>query len=159
MLSTVPADMKLFWKTSKQLLNLGKPATIIPTLNLNYEYAESDNVKATMLNTYFASQSAVVDENRPMSLTLSVEHCLQTIIISSQEVKNVLLNFQCKQTCCLDLISPRLLKEGTVSLASPISVVFNRSLVQGHFPSSWKHGNLAIIHKEDDVITIVQFSS
>ena len=29
-------------------------------------------------------------------------------------------------------------------------MVFNRSLEQGYFPSSWKHGNIIPIHKKDD---------
>ena len=150
LLSIETTDMKLFWKTSKQLLKFGKSTSIIPTLNSNDERAESDIEKATMLNTYFASQSTVVDDNRPMPQLPHVEHSLQTITISSQEVKDVLLNLNVNKACGPDLISPRFLKEGAVTLASPFSVVFNRSLEQGYFPSSWKHGNVIPLHKKDD---------
>ena len=96
LLSIETADMKLFWKTSKQLLKLGKSTSITPTLNSNDERAESDIEKATMLNTCFASQSTVVDDNRPMPQLTHLEHSLQTITISSQEVKDVLFEPQCK---------------------------------------------------------------
>ena len=79
-----------------------------------------------------------------------VEHSLQTVTISSQEIKDVLLNLNVNKACGPDLISSRFLKEGAVTLASRFSVVFNRSLEQGYFPSSWKHGNVIPTHKKDD---------
>ena len=41
-----------------------------------------------------------------------------------------------------DLISPRLLKEGATILSKPLSIIFNRSLLQGYFPSNWKDANV-----------------
>ena len=87
-------------------------------MNSNDERAESDTEKATLPNTYFASQSTVVDDNRPMPQLPHVEHTLQTITISSQEVKDVFLNFNVNKACGPDLISPRFLKGGAVTLAS-----------------------------------------
>ena len=49
-----------------------------------------------------------------------------------------------------DLISPRLLREGADILALPYSIIFNRSLDQGYFPSSWKEANVTPIYKKDD---------
>ena len=79
-----------------------------------------------------------------------VEHNLHTITIASQEVKDVLLNLNVNKACGPDLISPRFPKEGAVTLASPFSIVFNRSLEQGYFTSFWKHGNVTPIYKKDD---------
>ena len=121
LLSTETTDMKLLWKTSKQLLKLGKSTSIMPTLNSNDERAESDIEKATLLNMYFAAQSTAVDDNRPIPQLLHAEHSLQTITISSQEVKDVLLNLSVNKACGPDLISPRFLKEGAVTLSSPFS--------------------------------------
>ena len=116
LLSIETTDMKLFWKTSKQPLKFGKSTSIIPTLNSNDERTESDIEKATMLNTYFASQSTVVDDNQPMPQLPHVEHSLQTITISSPEVKDVLLNLNVNKACGPDLTSPCFLKEGAVTL-------------------------------------------
>ena len=49
-----------------------------------------------------------------------------------------------------DLISPRLLREGANILALPYSIIFNRSLDQGYFPSSWKEANVTPLYKKDD---------
>ena len=49
-----------------------------------------------------------------------------------------------------DLMSPRLLKEGSSILAEPYSILYTSSLRLGHFPSFWKDGNVTAIHKKDD---------
>ena len=45
---------------------------------------------------------------------------------------------------------PRLLREGADILALPYSIIFNRSLDQGYFLSSWKEANVTPIYKKDD---------
>ena len=60
------------------------------------------------------------------------------------------LNLNVNKSIGPDFISPRFLKEGAVTFASPFSVVFNRSLEQGYLPSFSKHGNVIPIHKKDD---------
>ena len=52
-LSTENLNSRLFWKTSKQLLNIDKHSASIPTLFFNGDYAEDDAQKANMLNNYF----------------------------------------------------------------------------------------------------------
>ena len=138
--------MKLFWKTSKQLLNTRKSVSVIPTLTLNNEHAETDIQKATMLND-FTTQSTVIDDNRPLPELPPVDNILHSISISIQDVKDVLQNLDENKSCGTGLISPRLLKQGSCALAIPLSTVFNRSFDQGYFPQAWKQGNLTPIHK------------
>ena len=49
-----------------------------------------------------------------------------------------------------DLISPRLLKEGSETLTSHFSRVFNLSLNSSYFPSVWKQANLVPVFKKGD---------
>ena len=63
-LSTENPNSRLFWKTSKQLLNTDKHSTNIPTLSFNREYAEDDDHKANMLNNYFSMQIMINDHNK-----------------------------------------------------------------------------------------------
>ena len=51
-LTNVNLNSKQFWKTSKQLLLLGKSSQSIPTLYHNNEYSENELQKANMLNDY-----------------------------------------------------------------------------------------------------------
>ena len=93
LLSTSTTDSKIFWKTAKQFLNLGKSSSSIPTLKLNDYYAKDDLKKANLLNTYFISQSNVIDDN--ISLLPkheSTQYSLNVIQITCQDVRDVLRN-------------------------------------------------------------------
>ena len=142
--------MKIFWKTSKQLLKIGKSNHDIPTLEMNNEYAETDIQKADMLNKYFASQMDLDDNNRPLPHIPPTEYSLTSIVITVEDVKNVLRNLNINKACGPDLISPRLLKECATIIALPLSIIFNRSLEQGYFSTCWKYGNVTPIYKKTD---------
>ena len=50
LLSTSTTDSKIFWKTAKQFLNLGKSSSSIPTLKRNDYYTEDDLQKANLFS-------------------------------------------------------------------------------------------------------------
>ncbi|MCG8111690.1 MAG: reverse transcriptase family protein, partial [Candidatus Thiodiazotropha taylori] len=149
-LSTENVDTKMFWKTAKQFLNSSTPTSEIPTLTMNNEYADGDLKKAGMLLNYFASQTIINDDNKDIPNTLPSGSPLHSIEISIQDVKDVLQNLNLKKKACSpDLVSPHLLRGASV-LAEPLSILFNRSLVNGYFPPPWKDANVIPIHKKDD---------
>ena len=143
-------NSKLFWKTSKQILSVSKTSHTIPTLKLDNKFAEKNADKANMLNEYFSFQSVVNDINKMLPPRTDTNNELNSITISEQEVKDVLDNLNVAKACGPDLISPRLLKEGASVLSKPLAMVFNRSLLQGYFPSNWKDPNVTAIHKKED---------
>ena len=147
LLSSENSNSKLFWKTSKQILNLGQSSKNIPTLTMNYEVAQTDCRKAELLNTYF-SQTKVNDLNKPLPNKAPAQHTLESITIYTQDILDVLRHLDVNKACGPDLISPRLLREGADFLAYPLFIVFNRSLLQGYFPPAWKDANLTPIHKK-----------
>ena len=104
-----------------------------------------------MLNKYFASQSVVDDRNKvlPPPKPVLFDH-LDILEITPQTVKDVFNGLDVNKACGPDLMSPRLLKEGSVVLAEPYSIIFTSSLQLWHFPSPWKDGNLTALHKKDD---------
>lgn len=151
LLSTENINSKLFWKTSKQMLNLKSSSTKIPTLFLNGVSSENETDKANMLNDYFSSQTVINNQNKQIPfLDLVIESTLDSIIISVQDVKDVLQNLDPYKAHGPNHISPYLLKEGASILSKSFTIIFNRSLLQGYFPSSWKDGYLTPIHKKDD---------
>ena len=93
-------NAKLFWKTSKQLLGLGKTTNNTPTLSLNNEYAETDLQKANMLNKYFSSQSIVDDNNKSLPQSETVLHDrLDVFEITPQSVKDVFDSLDVNKSC------------------------------------------------------------
>ena len=116
LLSTENLNSKLFWKTSKQVLNLGKNKTNIPTLIFNGEHADGDTEKANMLNDYFSSQTLINDQNKHLPhLDLITDKTLEYITISEQEVRDVLENLDTSKAHGPDHVSPHFLKEGAPS--------------------------------------------
>ena len=82
LLSSDNHDPKLFWKTSKQVLNLKQSSNAITTLKMNNEFAESDQQKVEMLNLYFASQTQVDDSNKALPHLEPFSYTLESITIS-----------------------------------------------------------------------------
>ena len=41
-------------------------------------------------------------------------------------------------------------QQSLAQLFKPLATVFNRSLLQGYFPSTWKDANVTAIHKKED---------
>ena len=79
-LNTENSTSRLFWKTCKQLLNIDKRSTSIPTLTFNGEHAEDNEQKANMLNNYFSMQTVINDENKhPPHLPLATDPTLESI--------------------------------------------------------------------------------
>ena len=151
MFSNENLNSKLFWKTSKQLLGLDKTSQTIPSLSINNEYAETDLQKAQMLNNYFSSQSVVDDKDKSLPPPKTVLHDrLDILEISPQSVRDVLDGLNVNKSCGPDLMSPRLLKEGSPILAEPYSLIFTSSLRTGQFPTTWKDGNITALHKKED---------
>ena len=150
LLSSGKCNSKTFRKTSQQILKLGRVSASIPTLHHNGIYAESDHEMANLLNTYFSSQAIVDDTNTQLPPNPDIDHSLEFIAITIQDVSDVFQHLDVTKACGPDLISPRLLKEDCHILAHPYSIIFNRSLEQGYFPSSWKDANVTPIHKKED---------
>ena len=84
-------------------------------------------------------QTVINDQNRQLrQLPLPTDSVLDSIIISVQDVNDVLNNLDVKKACGPNHLSPRFLKECAPILSQPLSVVFNRYLDQWYFPSLWK---------------------
>ena len=137
-------------QTSKQIFNNGKTSTSVPSLKYNNRYAENDCNKAEMLNMYFASQSVIDDSNKTLPVPEPVQHTLESISITTQDVLDVFLHLDVSKACSPDFINPRPLKEGSHILAHPYTVIFNRSLSLGYLPSPMKEANVTHIFKKDD---------
>ena len=54
-LSKENVNSKLFWKTSKQILDISKTSHTIPTVKLDNKFAENNTDKVNMLNEHLSS--------------------------------------------------------------------------------------------------------
>ena len=99
---------------------------------------------------FFTAQTTLNDANKSLPNLDPVPYHLESFNISEEDVKDCLYNLKINKASGPDLISPCLLKEGAIVLARSFSVIFNRSLQQGYFPSAWRTANVSPIHKKDE---------
>ncbi|XP_053406441.1 uncharacterized protein LOC123527061 [Mercenaria mercenaria] len=113
--------------------------------------ASEDTDKVNILNSYFCEQSNINDSNH--SLPASPEqpsHILSSIHISQQDVTDAISTINPSKSCGSDMVSPRLLKEGSSVLAAPLAIFFNKLITESYFPSVWKTANVTPIYKKSN---------
>ena len=89
--------------------------------------ATTNEDKATLLNTYFCSQSTVDDSNHNLPNVPDSDCSLTSIDISIQDVKDAIHLMDASKACGPDLVSQRLIREGSDISTGPLSVYFNKS--------------------------------
>ena len=142
-------NIKTWWELSKQILNLDKDSEPIPDLKYNNITIENDQEKAEIFNEYFIAQSRLNDDNKiPPQLPEPTYKRLNHINITANDIRDILKSLNVSKASGPDLISPRLLKEGANQLSFPFSKFFNRLIISGQFPQSWKKANVTPVYKK-----------
>ena len=142
-------NAKEFWKTLK-LLN-GKGSTTIPVLAQDGQKVTCEKEKANVLNHYFHScfntaLPSLTPEDEPFP-ELDVAACPQELFCSEEEVYELLAKPDPSKASGPDGISAKMLKGTASCIATVLSKLFNKSIVSGKIPSSWKSSNIVPIPK------------
>ena len=126
-------NSKSWHKISSNLLRSSSKQTSIPFLETTSGITETDNDKAEILNHYFASQSDLADRHSsPPHLELSNYPMLENIHISPDDVKQAIKQLKPNKAPGPNLIGPKLFKEASNELATPLSDMYNLSLTTKH---------------------------
>jgi len=152
MLEDSITNPKRYWSLVKSLLG-NKVIMKIPTLKEGTHLYETDLEKAEHLNDYFCKQSVL--EGIPVEHTLPkfeyvTETRLSDIIISEEQTLKVLQSLNENKASGSDGIGNKLLRNIAVSITKPLTMLFNRSLTEGKFPTQWKLANVTAIFKKND---------
>ncbi|CAG2234513.1 unnamed protein product [Mytilus edulis] len=112
-----------------------------------------DTKKAKIFNDYFCGQSNLDDSNTHLpDIPDTRTDELGDMIISENEVVDILKILDVSKASEPDRISPRLLKEAYGIMKYPLCRLFNLSLSVGKFPSDWKCANVTPVFKKDSPI-------
>ena len=152
------SDQKTYWKLMKNLIKTNSTDDSMPPLRLNenssnetYAYAYSNYEKCELLKSYFCSISSIDDTNANLPQFESrTQTELREITISKEEIEDVIKNLDCKKAKGPDNISHSLLKLVSYEISIPLEILFNKSLNEACFPSTWKLAHVIPIFKKGD---------
>jgi hypothetical protein len=142
---------KDWWKLTKQLTGSTTTRSISILTTDEGTVLHDDFDKANLLNEFFCLQSTIIDSGKKLPpINSGMPQVLENVIITPDDVKDVLINLDTSKALGPDSISPRILKEAADILTPHLCRLYNLSLNSKQFPSAWKIANVIPIHKKED---------
>ena len=103
------------------------------------------------INDYFQTVAVSSDHRRANDFVVPDSSVgADPFVFSEISVSSVLSHLQSldlKKSTGADGLSARFLKEIAVEITSPLTQLYNISLLTGVFPSDWKHSHITPVHK------------
>ena len=141
----VKSNPKAFFAYAKSKL---KYASSIPDLKDGSKIITSDEGKATLFNSFFKSvftkEKSTLPDFEPVC-----EANISEVVFSEERVKKKLLNLNPYKSPEADNLHPRILKDLSVSLSLPLSILYSESFKQQKLPQDWKDAMITPLYKKD----------
>ena len=130
------------------LKNKGIESNDIPPLETESETVYSNTKKANAFNNYFNSQSQITGEDDPLPNTGQSQTLLPPFQLTVEEVTSVLKKLDTSKAVGPDLVHNKILVAAYPLIAEPLTILFNRSLLDGIFPAVWKKAHITPVYKK-----------
>lgn len=148
---------KAYWKIMKMLIKSNKGSNSIPPLqniindqDLN-DIAYADDEKCALLNKYFCSITKLDEENHQVpEFQNRTNHKLSDVHIEESEIIDIIKVLKPNKASGPDVISHKMLQLCPDKIALPLQKIFNKSIQQCKFPTSWKLANVTALFKKGD---------
>ena len=147
-------DKRDFWRLTRYFVKNNTASSSIPPLyttddNNEMKMHVTDKEKADCLNDYFTSVSRVSDENTQLPNFQKITNgSLDSFVITEIEVKDILDILDINKASGPDLINHKMLRYVSAAVSKPLTVIFNRSLRERHYPEPWKKNNVVPLFKK-----------
>ena len=142
---------KNWWKVVGELTKFKDKSKSIEVIisNENPELLIDDPKQiAEELNNYFVMTSTINDSDIEVpALATRTENQLCDVNIDEQEIIKILKDLDINKATGPDGICNRVLRECALVLSYPLSLIFNKLISNGHFPSCWKVAHVTAIPK------------
>ena len=148
-ISNVDTANKQWWSLYKEMINKGKNSSVGPLMDGD-KLITDDIQRANLLNTFFTDQTCLDDSHAWLPPETQNPLVIDQKITDAVEIYGILIHLDTSKATGPDGISNRLLKEASVSIAEPLSRLFNYSLSIGRFPDVWKIANVIPVFKKGD---------
>ncbi len=141
---------KKWWNLLKRTIKNNKTSTLHETPIMDNDLLiYDDTCKADVFNKFFTEsiQTENPDDPIPPNHNLLYYPKIPNLDIKENEVLKLLCKLDTSKATGPDNVSNVFLKKCAVSLAKPLSMIFNLSLQTGSFPTKWKLANVTPVFK------------
>ena len=140
-------DPKTYLSILKRFLNKIKIAAILPLVNGTFETDFGKN--AVIFNFAFTKQCNILNNGSFIpELDYKTYKRIANIIFSSSDLSRIIKDLNPNKAHNYHNISIRIIKLCGDSLLPQLKSIFKSATTSGHFPSSWKKGNIIPVHKK-----------
>jgi hypothetical protein len=114
--------------------------------NNNHENVKHAATNIELLNTYFRLISSLEDANVALpDIDLKVDNCLRDIVITREEIVDIIKMINPNKASWPDIISHTMLKICPEKIAASLQIILNKSILQCKYPTSWKIAHVIAI--------------
>ena len=147
---------KRWWNIASSVLNR-KNVSSYPPLLIGSDLITENYEKAEKFNAYFTSFSSQNTADVPPPGDHDLTAVLSDIIVSEEEVHDLIKSIKTGKSTGPDSVSPTLLKQAGHTIVPSLTKLFNLSLSKCVFPQDWKEANVIPLHKKNDMSEISNY--
>ena len=116
---------------------------------MNNHFADStaDLINTAKQQGTYSIASTDVNSNLTQPALLSLKCVIAT------QIRRTLDALPSKAATGIDDISITMLKKSPMAVMRALEIIFNKSIISGHFPETWKHAIVAPVHKKGGVFS------
>ena len=145
------SNPKTYWSVLKRFWN-NKKIPCIPSQFHENKLVTDFREKAENFNFFFAKQCSLInsDSSLPCEIIKKTNNSLYSVRFSTEEILQIINNFDSNKAHGHDEISIRMLKICRSSVSRPLQIIYKSCLERGKFPQEWKKANVVPVHKKND---------
>ena len=157
-LNNIHRNSKAYWSLLKCFLN-NKNVPLIPPLFHENKFVTNFLENAELLIHFFAKQCSLINNGStlPTHMQYLTNNRLSSVTFSQNDIAKIIQNLNSGKTHGHDNISIRMLKICGSAIFESLAIIFKQYIDTGIFPSEWKKGSIAPIHKKGDKQTLKNY--
>ena len=140
---------KSYWSILKRLLNKTKIPSIPPIL-VDGVFETDFKKKAGLFNVFFSDQCNIFDNGSTLpEVSFKTDKRISSFDCTSNEILKIVNDLNSNKAHGHDGISIKMIKICSSSIVRPLKLIFDSAISCGHYPDSWKKGNIVPVHKKE----------
>ena len=118
---------------------------------INNKFVADFQEKADVFSSIFARQCSPIPSSSslPVKIAYMTKDCIQTFCFGKSDVIKLIKVLDVRKAHGHDGISVKMIKICADSIAHPLKMIFQNSVVAGIFANDWEKANIVPVHKEN----------